>query len=262
MRYASVLRSSLMRTPRPLGARIVHHLLSFPSASTVLDPTAGEGDLLFPTLGIQGVHRFGVEIDAKRAAIARTALGGEASIITAAFEAVHVPQQSMSAVLANPPAYLESGVQAAYTIIRQAGEALLPGGIMVAIIPARLVWDNRLINHWCQWYGQVRVWKFPDRTSPEDEGGFEDFTQICVVGVRRAEPIGIDPPELSRLQGYRWRARRGATGQRYEWEGDTPPEDLPTEPIPDPYAIPFCQDIPQLAVRAKGRQESRERPFQ
>jgi hypothetical protein len=240
--------------PRPLGERIVHHLLSFPSASTVLDPTAGEGDLLFPTLGIPGVRRFGIEIDDRRTDVAREVLGTDASLITADFETVLIPTHSMSAILAHPPSYLERGVRAAYTIIRQAGEALLPGGIMVAIVSARLDWHTFLINHWCQWYEQVRVWKIPNRTLSAAEGGFEDFTQICVVGIRRAEPVVVDSTERKRLQAYRLRARLAETGQRYEWEGDTPPPDLPTAPIPDPYAIPFCQDISHLVVRDKGRQ--------
>ena len=47
-------------------------------------------------------------------------------------------------------------------------DVLVPGGVLVAIIPARSAWDGTMIHHWCRWYDRVRVWKFPDRTSPED----------------------------------------------------------------------------------------------
>jgi hypothetical protein len=35
-----------------------------------------------------------------------------------------------------------------------------------------------MINHWLKWYDAIRVWQFPDRTSQEQEGAFEDYTQI------------------------------------------------------------------------------------
>lgn len=246
---ANLSRSAFVRTPRSLGQRAVHHLLRWPQASTILDPTAGEGDLLYPTLVIPGVRRYGIEISAERAAVARTALGGAAQIVTAAFEAVNVPRRSMSALLTNPPYFFTNGKRAEYIIISRAGEALLPGGILVAIIPARSAWDGTMINHWLTWYERIRVWKFPDRTAPDDEGAFEDFTQICVVGVRRAEPVEIDPLERKRLQGYRWRVPSGKDDEEGGWEYGTPPLDLPTEPIEDPYQVPYCRATPELVVR-------------
>ena len=100
---ANLAHSAFVRTPRPLSQRAVQHLLRFPAASTVLDPTAGEGDLLYPTLSIPGTRQFGIEISAERASVAREAFGTAAHIVTAAFEAVHIPRRSMSVVLANPP---------------------------------------------------------------------------------------------------------------------------------------------------------------
>ena len=69
----------------------------------------------------------------------------------------------MSLVLANPPYFFKDGKRAEYRIIADAGVLLMPGGVMVAIIPARSAWDGTMINHWCRWYDRVRVWKFPDR---------------------------------------------------------------------------------------------------
>ncbi len=246
---ANLSKSAFVRTPRPLGQRAIHSLLRWPQASTVLDPTAGEGDLLYPTLSIPGVRRYGIEISAERAAVARAELGSTAQIITAAFEAVNVPRRSMSVVAANPPYFFTSGKRAEYIIISRAGEALVPGGIMIAIIPTRSAWDGLMINHWASWYEQIRVWKFPDRVSSEDEGAFEDFTQICVVGVRRAEPVEVDPAERKRLQGYRWRVPRGKDDEEGGWEYGTPPPDLPTERIEDPYQVPYCRTMPELVVR-------------
>ncbi len=250
---ANLARAGFVRTPRDLADRIVHHLLRWPTSSTVLDPTVGEGDLLWPTLRIQGVRRFGIEISADRADIARQELPGVSQIITSAVEAVHIPKRSMSAILANPPYFFVNGKRAEYIILSRAGEALLPGGIMVAILPARSAWDAAMIKHCLSWYSNVRVWKTPDRLTVEAseetiETAFEDYTQIVVCGVRRADPVEVDSAEYKRLQAYRWRSPRGKeeTGR---WEGEVPPLDLPTEPIVDPYMVPFCKFVPELVVR-------------
>src|SRR6266699_3078368 len=253
---ANLANSAFVRTPPLLAERIVRCLLSFPAgkATNILDPTAGEGDLLVPCRDIALARLYGVEISAERTAVARDRLP-QAELVSCAFEGVSIPKGSMSLVLANPPYFFQDGKRAEYRIIADAGILLMPGGIMVAIIPARSAWDGTIINHWCRWYDRVRIWKFPDRTSPEDEGGFEDYTQICVVGVRRAEPREPIAAEQRRLQGYRYHTPspteqgRSASRVRSGWEQGTPPPELPALPIADPYLVPEATTQPHIVVR-------------
>src|SRR6266536_1404917 len=204
---ANLSTSAFVRTPPLFAEWIVHHLLTFPAgdAITILDPTAGEGDLLAPCQDIPGARLYGLEISVDRADVARRRLP-HATMLTSAFEGTTCTPGSMSLVLANPPYFFSNGKRAEYRVIADAGELLMPGGIMVAIIPARSAWDGTMISHWCRWYDQVRVWKFPDRTQTEEESAFEDYTQICVVGIRRAEARDPIPAESRRLQGYRYHA--------------------------------------------------------
>ncbi len=242
-------RSSFVRTPPKLAARIVRCLLSFPSyeeAVNILDPTVGEGDLLFPCWDIPNARLFGIEISAERAREAQSRLP-HATIVTAAFEGVHMPQGSMSLILVNPPYFLQDGKRAEYRIIADAGDLLMPGGVMVAIVPARSAWDGTMVNHWCKWYDQVRVWKFPDRASDEDESAFEDYTQICVVGIRLPSPRVPEAAHKKRLSGFRWRKPEKA-GQS-PWEQGLPPPELPETVIADPYPVPAARVVPTLVVR-------------
>jgi hypothetical protein len=252
---ANLANSAFVRTPPLLAERIVRCLL-FPQGKTtnVLDPTAGEGDLLLPCREIPLARLYGVEISAERTVVARTRLP-QAELITCAFEGVSIPKGSMSLVLANPPYFFQDGKRAEYRIIADAGTLLMPGGIMVAIIPARSAWDGTMINHWCRWYERVQIWKFPDRSSPEDESAFEDFTQICVVGIRRAEPRDPLSSEVRRLQGYRYHAPsvaapgKSPSRSRAGWEQGTPPPELPVLPISDPYPVPESLARPHIVVR-------------
>src|SRR6266567_4841455 len=219
---ANLANSAFVRTPPAFAERIVRCLLSFPqgTVTNVLDPTAGEGDLLVPCRDLPQTLLYGVEISAERASIARTRVP-QAELVTCAFEGVSIPKGSMSLVLANPPYFFQDGKRAEYRIIADAGTLLMPGGVMVAILPARSAWDGTMINHWLKWYDSVRVWKFPDRLSEEDEGAFEDYTQICVVGIRRREPQLPTEAEKKRLTGYQWKAptKVGQSG----WKHGTPP---------------------------------------
>ncbi len=244
---ANLGKSAFVRTPPMLAARIRRLLLAFPDAPVnILDPTAGEGDLLFPCWDVPSARLYGVEISADRVQVARHKLP-QAEIALSAFEGVTIAAGSMSLVLANPPYFFQDGKRAEYRILADAGELLQPGGILVAILPARSAWDGTLINHMLKWYDAIRIWKFPDRSSPEDEGAFEEFTQICVVGVRRAAPQVPTSVEKKRLQGYRW--HKPDKPEQSAWEQGTPPPDLPTTPLPDPYVVPPATTRPTIVVR-------------
>ena len=83
--------------------------------------------------------------------------------------------------------------------------------------------------------GAEPAYLFEDRQSPgdwhvqwtDDEGGFEDYTQICVVGVRRAEPREPLAADQRRLQGYRYHTPsppeqgKSASRIRSGWEHGT-----------------------------------------
>ncbi len=168
---ANLATSAFVRTPPALAERIVRCLLAFPpdQVTNILDPTAGEGDLLLPCQDIPLARLYGVEISAERTDVARARLP-QAELVTCAFEGVSIPKGSMSLVLANPPYFFQDGKRAEYRILADAGTLLVPGGVLVAILPARSAWDGTMINHWCRWYERVRVWKFPDRSSSSRRG--------------------------------------------------------------------------------------------
>jgi len=239
--------SAFVRTPPTLAVRAGRFILSFPEASfNVFDPTSGEGDFFYACAHAAQAQYFGVEISSERAAVSRQRWPN-ATILTSAFEAVHVPPASMGLVITNPPYFFLDGKRAEYRIIVDAGEALMPGGIMLALIPARSAWDGTMINHWLKWYDDIRVWMTPARRSKDDESAFEDYTQIWVAGVRRATPTVPSAAEKKRLQGYHWREpeKPGQSG----WKYGVAPTELPDTPIADPYHVPASRTLPRLVVR-------------
>jgi len=208
--------SAFVRTDPMLATRIGRTLLQLPSTPcSVWDPTCGTGSLFYACAHTPWVRLFGTEISAGRAEEARSDWPC-ATIVTAAFEAVSM-QGMVDLLLVNPPYMLQDGKRASLRIIADAGEHLQSGGVLVAILAARSDWDGHMINHWLKWYEQIRVWKFPDRASKEQEGVFEDYTQIVIVGVRRSMPADPLAGEKKRLQGYQWKnpEQSGQSGWHY-----------------------------------------------
>lgn len=233
---SNLSQSGFVRTPPAWAERIARNLLSLGRHAAIFDPTCGEGDLLAPFAAVPGVDLYGVEISRDRADVARQRLP-QATLVVSAIEAVRFTPASMDMLLANPPYFFEDGRRAEYRIIADAGMALRPGGILVAILPARSAWDATMINHWCKHYEQIRCWKFPDGDPDHDEGAFQKYTQIVVVGVRRATPLKApETLEQQRLSGWRW--RQLARSAESPWAQGTPPPDLPEQPIDDPYLVP------------------------
>lgn len=225
-----------VRTPPRCAERIVQHLLAFGTCAHILDPTVGEGDLLAPCLAHPGRRLYGVELSDDRAARARDHLPG-ATILTHDTEAVAWAAGSFDLVLANPPYMMVDGQRAEYRIVKRSGEALRPGGVMVAILPARSGWEAHMIHHFARCYDQIRCWKFADAddTTPTTDGNFQHYTQIVVVGVRRASPLDLPPTEVVRqLNGWRWCTPKGAESP---WAQGFAPPDLPDAPLSDRYLI-------------------------
>lgn len=144
--------SSFVRTPPHLATRIYEHLLSFPAEEqstvphpliSILDPAAGEGDLLLPLLPLHesSACRFsctGIEISAERATTARTRLMDlMPTILPNAFEGMKLPANGVSLAILNPPYFLVNGRRAEYQFVTRTTPALVDDGILVTILPAR-----------------------------------------------------------------------------------------------------------------------------
>jgi hypothetical protein len=233
--------SAYVPTPTAVAAAIARNLLALPTADySVLDPTAGEGHLLEPLQYDVHAQLYGIELSDERAAAALLRLP-RAQVVTAPFEHTRVTAGSVSLVLANPPYLWQNGLRAEYAILRDAGMSLQPGGILVAILPARSAWDGLMARHWWLHYDDVRCWKLADEV-------FTSYTQIVVVGKRRAvQRAGddlIDKAELMRLRGFRYLGADPDHPGRSPWAQGFPPPELPNAPLSEPYAVPPQPSLP------------------
>jgi hypothetical protein len=240
------MTSGFICFPPDLAKQIGTTILAFPDQEcAVYDPTSGEGDFFWVAHTARRARYFGSEISEERAACSRERWP-RATILTSAFESVSL-HGNAQLLLTNGPFFLQNGKRAPYRIAVESGAWLQPEGIHVSTVTARSDWDARMVNHWLSWYDRVQVWKFPSRVSPDDETTFEDYTQLLIVGIRRATPTIPDEFERKRLLGYRWKEPKKP--DQSGWVGGTPPPEVPTEPLADPYRVPGTRELPRLIAR-------------
>ncbi|MBU0492973.1 MAG: class I SAM-dependent methyltransferase, partial [Chloroflexi bacterium] len=145
------------------------------SGSWLLDPCAGMGKAGRALANRWRLRFAAVEINAHRGEWARQR--ADHAVIGDALEATCGHEQ-FSVVACNPPYDVDGeGNRMEWRFLRRYRDALVPGGILVYIVPGyRLVEDRYIVPHLVQYYEHLRVYTVPD---PNPYG------QMVVYAVRR-----------------------------------------------------------------------------
>ncbi len=166
--------------PTPLGVvELIRSRIQFPSAPVnVLDPCAGEGLALECLAKDTKAVSFGIELDLDRAAEAEKRID---HFVQGACERVEISPRSFALLWLNPP-YDDDGEgeRKEFTFLRDAFDALVPGGLLVYIIPKERL-SKEAAALLASNFRNLKVERFPD---PE----FAKFRQIVVMGIRNEWP--------------------------------------------------------------------------
>lgn len=189
-------RTRLGFYPLPLReAERIGCFLAFPDKqSCALDPCVGDGAAFVEITSDKRILRYGVELDAGRAAQARTK--GTELIHGNCFD-VQCPVESFSLIYLNPPYDFEIGEERSQRMERLFLEHvyrwLKRGGVLVMIISRRYLHDcSQILAHQ---FRDVRVHRL---TEPESV----KYKQVVVMGVRRtrAERDRVQDAEIARAR--------------------------------------------------------------
>ena len=160
-------------------ARRMRRFLQFPrEQASVLDPCAGTGAALLTVSDGAAVRRYGVELDAYRAAKARQLL--DEVVQGSAFD-THARVESFSLVYLNPPYDFEIGEgknqRLERLFVEHVARWLCPGGVLVMVVPYDRVYSCRAIL----------TPQFKDKAVFRlTESGAAAYRQVVVFGVRRS----------------------------------------------------------------------------
>jgi hypothetical protein len=164
-------------TPERIAAIITHSILDLNPAwlkegewFTILEPCIGHSDLVAPVAALPQTNIVGIEQDPARAAHTRACFP-QATILTADLGTVRINPGCFSLALCNFPYGHDAllGGRLEYQMLKQVTEALLPGGVVVTIVPARSGWDNRSIRYMGIHYQAIQAWRFFDESAQAAE---------------------------------------------------------------------------------------------
>ena len=226
MRLAGRERLGFYPLPIPEAERI-RKFLRFPDQRcSVLDPCIGEGVALAEISREAKAIRFGIELDAQRAALARSSAD---DVIHGNCFDVQCPVESLSMIYLNPPYDFEIGEEKSQRMERLFLEHvyrwLKRGGVLVVVIPGSSISECSQILSFQ--FRDVRVYRL---TEPESV----KYKQIVVMGVRRTrnERDRLQDSEITRARMW------------FESLARDPGKAPPLPPNPDhQYVVPLGEPV-------------------
>jgi hypothetical protein len=195
-RNAARLKMGYYPLPEREAVRL-RALLNFTGPASIVDPCVGQGTALEIITQGADVRRYGIELDAERAAVARSK--GIEIIQGNAFDAVAKPE-SFSLLYLNPPYDSEIGQVANNRMERLFLEHtyrwLVLDGVLAMVIPFERLMDcaGLLSSH----FSALSVFRMTDEASVR-------FRQIAVLGVRsnvRGAAVDANKRHLQRIGLY------------------------------------------------------------
>jgi hypothetical protein len=186
--------------PLPIReAERLRKFLQFPDQDCpVLDPCIGDGVAFTQITYEARVLRYGIELEAHRAELARSSAS---QVIHGNCFDVQCPVESCSLIYLNPPYDFELGEQQSQRMeklfLQHVYRWLKPGGIAVIVVPAKRVADCAalLSIHFCD----VRVYRLTEADSVR-------YQQVAVLGVRRTRQERDRLGESEIIQSRLWLA--------------------------------------------------------
>jgi hypothetical protein len=201
MRLAGQEKMGYYPTPLSQVALVASWLGGEPGKPVrLLDPCVGQGEALAAlaqALAQQGarVETWGVELSPGRAEKAAACLD---RVLPTAWEQAHVADGAVSLTWSNPP-YDHEGIgdsrRQEWTFLKTSSPALMPGGVLVYIVPEYVLRRHRdILRHLAGWYHDIKVFQF----TPEE---YEAFSQVVLVGVKREVYRHPKDAEVAALAG-------------------------------------------------------------
>lgn len=182
------LKAGFFATP-PRQGEYLRQLLDFSAETAVLDPTCGEGTILRQLTedrdnrGIK-IATYGVELDKRRAKAAAELLD---YTIEAPIESMVISNDAFGFVFLNPPYDHtmvgigdEKSERKEYTELVRGTRYLVPGGILMYIIPSYRFSDPKIARFLAINFEKCAMMRFSD----ED---YSDFRQCIFIGQKKKE---------------------------------------------------------------------------
>lgn len=171
MRLGGTSKAGYYPTP-PSIVNFLMTRLELGEGVAALDPCCGAGDALGRLCAVLGAEGFGIELERERARAARQKLG---EVRTG--DALQHEARGFSLLYLNPPYDTDAGQRLERRFLEHYAPSLVPGGLLVFIIPEPVIEDCRELLEYE--FAQLGAWRFP----PEE---YAAYRQVIVTGHKRS----------------------------------------------------------------------------
>ncbi len=190
MRLEARVKMGYYPTPVLVVER-VKSFIHFPECGSILDPCCGEGNALQKLAEGTGAKTYGIEIDEHRAGQARTKLH---HLLKCGYEQTRISNASFSCLFLNPPydweTTEETGERKEKVFLKETIKYLLPGGLLVYIIPQNRL-DKNIAKILAYRFERFLIYRFPAEE-------YDAFKQTVLFAVKKKEN-NIDEEVLNKL---------------------------------------------------------------
>ncbi len=196
MRLGGTSKAGYYPTP-PSIVNFLMTRLELGEGVAALDPCCGAGDALRRLCAVLGAEGFGIELERERARAARQKLS---EVRTG--DALQHEARGFSLLYLNPPYDTDAGQRLEKRFLEHYAPSLVPGGLLVFIIPESVLEECREVLEF-EFTG-IGVWRFP----PEE---YVAYGQVIVTGYKRSNLSTFDAlPEVRALGAMPLLKLRGA----------------------------------------------------
>lgn len=158
--------------------------------AVILDPCCGEGNAVFnisfdygnrlsehESEDIEAV-KYGVELDTDRALRAHKTL--DKALTGSIYDVVVRPLECFSMLYLNPPYDFEKGERMEFLFLKHATRWLMPGGLLVYIVPENILYISKVRNLIARKYERITAYRFT-------RGDYPAFKQVVLFGTKLKE---------------------------------------------------------------------------
>ena len=205
-RLASAAKGGYYPLPESVTPLIVSHISSL-HGGRILDPCAGKAVALATIAKALHLEAYGVELNQVRALNATDqiqALAGRQDLplcdhhptrfIQGDYRTLVTSKGGYNLLYLNPPYDFDQDAgRLEYQWLRDCREWLQPDGLLVYVVPQKILGYSRIARYLATWFSDVRTYRFPDEEYPA-------FKQVVLFGRRRPRAQRPDPDQVQRYR--------------------------------------------------------------
>jgi hypothetical protein len=168
----------------------IRQKIKLSKGAVILDPCCGDGHAVFnisfdygnryreiSSEDIEAV-KYGVELDTGRALKAHKTLD---KVLTGSiYDIVVRPLECFSMLYLNPSYDFEKGERMEFLFLKHATKWLMPGGLLVFIVPENIIYISKVRNLIARKYERITAYRFT-------RGDYPDFKQVVLFAVKLKE---------------------------------------------------------------------------